>query len=115
MKWLNKFTRWQEGHHERMRKMMGISHSTHLWISFVKGLLIGLIITCLLTGCSSTNKVVANKQASSIQNIDAISKVLGCVFAPASEECQRLREEQEAAPEDYCTDDGCPEFEELSK
>ena len=65
-----------------MRKMMGITHSTHLWISFVKGILIGVIITCLLTGCSSTK--VANKQASSIQNIDAISKVLGCVFAPAS-------------------------------
>ena len=113
MKWLNKFTRWQEGHHERMRTMMGRSQSTHFWISYVKGFLIGLIITCLLPSCSSTK--VANKQASSIQNIDAISKVLGCVFAPASEECQRLREEQEAAPEDYCTDDGCPEFEELSK
>ena len=114
MKLVNDFIKWQEGHTERMRKMLGISHNTHLWISFVKGLLLCIIITCLLSGCANRT-IVADKEGSTIQNIDAISKVIGCVFAPESEECKRLRKEQEAAPEDFCTDDGCPEFDELSK
>tara|TARA_B100001109_G_C18791619_1_gene440353 strand:- start:537 stop:875 length:339 start_codon:yes stop_codon:yes gene_type:complete len=112
MEMINKFIKWQEGHTERMRKMMGISHNTHLWISFVKGLLIGLIITCLLTGCASTKTKVVEKAPS----LDAIGKVLGCVFAPASEECERMREESKnIKEEDFCTDDGCPEFEKLAK
>ena len=91
---------------------MGVSHNTHLWMSFIKGLLIGIIITILLSGCASVKpKLIAEEKPS----LDAIGKVLGCVFAPASEECERMRKEQNAAPEDFCTDDGCPEFEELSK
>jgi|TARA_Y200000002_G_C22213846_1_gene468618 hypothetical protein len=112
MKMLKDVLKWQEAHTERMRKLMGVSHNTHLWMSFIKGLLIGIIITILLSGCASVKpKLLAEEKPS----LDAIGKVLGCVFAPASEECERMRKEQNAAPEDFCTDDGCPEFEELSK
>lgn len=112
-KHFDKFCEWQISHCERMRKLLNLSHCQHLWISFAKGILVGILL-CMLTGCSANPKV-ANKEAPTIQNLDAIGKVLGCVFAPASEECQQLRKEQDVAPDDYCTDDGCPEFKELSK
>jgi hypothetical protein len=42
MKMLKDVLKWQEAHTERMRKLMGVSHNTHLWMSFIKGLLIVL-------------------------------------------------------------------------
>ena len=54
MKMLKDILKWQEDHTERMRKLMGVSHNTHLWMSFVKGLLIGIFLMCIIS-CTPKN------------------------------------------------------------
>ena len=73
-----------------------------------------------------------------ISKMDSIAIILGCALAPASEDCKQFKDKNKSiedtphqTQEEYneqtskewdeldsnsnCTDDGCPEFEELSK
>lgn len=71
-----------------------------------------------------------------ISKMDAIANILGCALAPASEDCKKFKKEEidetphqtqkeyneqsdkeweELDSDSNCTDDGCAEFEELSK
>ena len=54
MKMLKDILKWQSEHTERMRKLMGVSHNTHLWMSFIKGLFIGILLMCLIS-CTPKN------------------------------------------------------------
>ena len=47
MKMLKDILKWQSEHTERMRKLMGVSHNTHLWMRFIKGVFIGILFMCL--------------------------------------------------------------------
>ena len=60
-KHFDKFCEWQISHCERMRKLLNLSHCQHLWISFAKGILVGILL-CMIAGCSANPKV-ANKEA----------------------------------------------------
>ena len=71
-----------------------------------------------------------------ISKMDSIANILGCALAPASEDCEKFKKEKiEGTPhqtqkeyneqndkewkeldsDDNCTDDGCAEFNKLSK
>ena len=99
-KHFNKFCAWHEGHCERMRKLLNLTHMQHLWISFVKGVVFGILLMCLISCTTTTATDVAKPKPrpSTIQNIDAIGKVLGCMFAPSSEECEELRKKSKEQP-----------------
>ena len=100
MKMLKDILKWQSEHTERMRKLMGVSHNTHLWMSFIKGLLIGILLMCIIS-CTPKNispDVKQDKSPTTLHNLDAIGKVLGCMFAPSSEECEELRKKSKEQP-----------------
>ena len=100
MKMLKDILKWQEDHTERMRKLMGVSHNTHLWMSFVKGLLIGIFLMCIIS-CTPKNispEIKQDESPKTLHNLDAIGKVLGCMFAPSSEECEELRKKSKEQP-----------------
>ena len=100
MKMLKDILKWQEEHTERMRKLMGVSHNTHLWMSFVKGLLIGIFLMCIIS-CTPKNispEIKQDESPKTLHNLDAIGKVLGCMFAPSSEECEELRKKSKEQP-----------------
>ena len=100
MKMLKDILKWQEAHTERMRKLMGVSHNTHLWMSFVKGLLIGIFLMCIIS-CTPKNispEIKQDESPKTLHNLDAIGKVLGCMFAPSSEECEELRKKSKEQP-----------------
>ena len=100
MKMLKDILKWQEDHTERMRKLMGVSHNTHLWMSFVKGLLIGIFLMCIIS-CTPKNispEIKQDESPKTLHNLDAIGKVLGCMFAPSSEECVELRKKSKEQP-----------------
>ena len=97
---LKDILKWQEDHTERMRKLMGVSHNTHLWMSFVKGLLIGIFLMCIIS-CTPKNispEIKQDESPKTLHNLDAIGKVLGCMFAPSSEECEELRKKSKEQP-----------------
>ncbi len=92
-----KFCKWQEDHCERMRKLTGITHMQMAWISFAKGLLLGMLLM-LLVSCANTKSADVGyedqpRNLPTLFKLDAMSKVLTCMFAPETEECKKLREE----------------------
>ena len=93
------FIQWHKAHTDRMRKILGVSQYATMWISWAKGLFIGIIITLLLSGCTTvknTNIISEERK----QELGAIGKTLGCVFAPSSPECQQLRKDSEASQDE---------------
>ena len=91
-----KLIQWHKAHTDRMRKLLGISQYSSLWISFAKGLFIGIIITLLLSGCTTVKKtnIISEERK---QELGAIGNMLGCMFAP--HECQKIKEEEKQQEE----------------
>ena len=94
-----KLIQWHKAHTDRMRKLLGISQYSSLWISFAKGLFIGIIITLLLSGCTTVKKTNINSEERK-QELGAIGNMLGCMFAPSSPECKQLRKDSEASQDE---------------
>ena len=99
MKNVNDLIRWHKSHLSRMQKLMGISHYSQLWYAFGKGLFIGIILCVLLSGCTTVKSTTIISQERK-QELGAIGKTLGCVFAPASPECEKLKRESKASQDE---------------
>jgi len=100
MKMLKDILKWQEDHTERMRKLMGVSHNTHLWMSFVKGLLIGIFLMCIIS-CTPKNispEIKQDESPKTLHNLDKIGKVQEYMIAPSSEEYEDLRKKSKEQP-----------------
>jgi len=67
-------------------------------------ILVGILVLAGLSGCATTNlENKGPKQPTTLETIGkmkGIVSVLGCMFAPASEECQKLKSNQNPTAKD---------------
>ena len=76
-----------------------------LLVSNILFFMILIVIAIILSGCGQKEYCIANCEnyvekdlSSGPPNYGAIADVLGCMFAPSSEECEELRKQSKEQP-----------------